>query len=232
MGITPRFVHLGYFPQAWCGMGDGSGFGLNFVDNLTLSQVMAFVWSLEGFTITTAGTVSNGTSSINAANTFALAGTGPTMTFFDNGSGSGVWTPGASPGTVWASWPANRIPRERVCAPALGANGLGNIFAISAEKTGDTESIWDMTFTLGTDPAHAGKFRIAYNLFVIFRGRTSPTDDVDIFFWHDSTGMTYSGTMTLGGITFPWYARTGGTGSPVVGTTPSLSGSSSNYTYV
>jgi len=231
---TPKFGCDGYFPQSFCGMGDGTGLGFTHLDNLTLTQVMAFAWNLESFTISTVGTATNGTSSVNAANTLTVDGSGPSATAYDRGGGSGMWTPGAAVNTAWASWPANRIPMERVCAPALVSGLLGNIYALQGNYSGlPLETFFSLFFYVGPDPSNAGKFRIYYGFNFAVTGRASPSNDVQISFSEqDFGGSVNSGTVTIGGLTFNWYAYVTGTGSPTIGTTPALSGSSSDYTYV
>lgn len=235
MSTTPRFVTLGYWPASFCGMGDGTPLGFSYLDNLTLSTVMQFAWTLESFTITTVGTASNGSSSVDAANTLTVDGSGPSATAYDRGGGSGMWTPGAASNTVWASWPANRIPKERVCAPALVSGLLGNIFALVGNYSGDSEDFFNLFFYVGPDPSNSGKYRLYYGANMAFTGRSGPSNSVQIHF-HLESGVTgspeASGTVVIGGLTFGWNAYVSGTGTVTVGTPPSLSGSSSNYTYV
>jgi hypothetical protein len=233
VSTTPYFLSVGYFPQAFCGMGDGSGLGFSYIANLSLATVMAFAWNLESFTITTVGTASNGTSSVDAANTLTVNGSGPTATAYDRGGGGGMWNSGAASNTAWASWPANRIPKERVCAPALASGLLGNIFALGGNNSGDSEDFFSLFFYVGPDPVNAGNYRIYYGFTFVFTGRTSPANHVQIsFLEYDAGGSVASGTITIGGVAFNWYGYVSGTGVPVVGTTPGLSGSSSDYTYV
>jgi hypothetical protein len=233
MSTTPRFVHIGYFPQAWCGMGDGSGASLPYVDNLTLAQAMAFVWSLENFVLDTTGSAANTFSAVDASNTFVLNAGVPFASAFDEASGGGLWNPGPGAEVPWSSWPPNRIPKERVCAPAL-SSGLGLVFSVSAVNTLNAENAFSLSFELATDPLHSGKYRMFYRFFIVFVSRFDPTNFISIVFSEvDSGGDPYSGTITIGGITFNWWSHIQSVGSaPLVGTPPSMSASSSDYTYV
>jgi hypothetical protein len=234
VSTTPYFLSVGYFPQAFCGMGDGSGLGVSYIDNLTLATVMVFAWNLEAFTITTVGTLSNGTSSVSAANSLAFSAAGATATAYDRGGATGMWTPNVAVNTVWASWPASRIPKERACAPALVSGLLGNIFAIQGNNSGSpTENFFSLFFYVGPDPINVNKYRLYHGFTFTFTGRTSPANHVQISFSDQIVGgEVSSGSITIGGISFTWYGRTSGTGVPVVGTTPSMSASSSDYTYI
>lgn len=234
MSNTPRFLHLGKWPAAFCGMGDGTGLGFEYLDNLNEADVMAFAWSTETLTITTAGTVSNGTSSANIANTMTVDGSGISATLYDEGGASGMWCPTTSVWTAWGSFPANKIPRKRACAPALISGLLGNVFAISGRlSTNPSNTFFGLSFYVGPDPVNTGKFILYYTFTFTVYGSAGGGDWVQMDFQEaDLGGSVANGSVTLGGFTFNWWAYISGTGTPAVGTTPSLTGSTSTYTYV
>lgn len=233
MGTTSSFLHIGNWPEAFCGMVDSTG-GFNYIDNLNESDVMAFAWSTETMTITTAGTVSNGTSTANIANTFTFDASGINATLYDEGGAGGMWSPTTSVWTAWNSFPPNKIPRERVCAPPLVSGEVGGIFAVSGRYSGNpSNTFFGLYFYVSPDSINIGKFKLYFGLSFTVYASAGGGDSVSLYFDdNDFGGSVANGTVTLGGFVLPWYAYISGTGTPAVGTTPSLTGSTSNYTYV
>lgn len=233
MGTTSSFLHIGNWPEAFCGMTD-SAIGFNYIDNLNESDVMAFAWSTETMTITTAGTVSNGTSTANIANTLTFDPYGINATLYDEGGASGMWCPTTSLWIPWNSFPANKTPRDRACAPELVGGRVGNIFGVEGRVSGDpTNSFFGLFFYVCPDPINLGKFKLYFGLSFTVYASAGVSDYVGIYFNDNDFGGSFAnGTVTLGGFVLPWYAYIYGTGTLAVGTTPSLTGSTSNYTYV
>jgi hypothetical protein len=223
MSTAAAFIHHRYFP--FC-VTDLSGGGYAYIDNLTLAQVMAFAWNMETFTLTTAGSATKGSASVDLSGT--ITSNSPTASLFDQGKGDGMWVPTVSSMTVWASWPSAKVPRARVCS-----SGDGLVCDFRGELSTRTTDFFRVRFFVGTDPSNSGKYRIYYSIDV-FRDDSTGGDLVAIHFVDPNTSvgsMTawQSGTITIGGLTFSWasYYTTGATPAGA-GT---LAASSSDYTY-
>lgn len=225
MSVATPFLHLGSFP--FC-VGDISGTipaTFDSIDNLTLADVMGFFWNLETLEFVTAGSASNG----NTTDCTGVASIHPVTdnTPFDEGGASGCWYGEVTSGTAWASFPAFRQPRERVCY----ASSSQNIASLSGSYiTGAFEATWSVSFRVGLDPVNSGKYVLYYEFSFDFEdvGDGGPL----IAFRNpanNSGAVLVSGTITVGGFTMNWEATDFGTSSSNTGL--DLSATSSYYTY-
>lgn len=204
--------------------------GSAYIDNLTLAQVMAFAWNLETFTLTMTGSATIGSDTAAGDNTFTLspiASAGYTHGVLNDSS---MWFGDAFAYQAFGSWPAIRQPRERVCVSAQAVPGC--LVDLHVDEIGTPAFLLEggLGFWVGTDPVNPGKYRIYYDF--IFGAYNGPSDSVRIE-WNQHSAMfsmtnIASGTMTLGGIPFPWYCHAT-TGASTTG--GGLSESSTSFTY-
>lgn len=200
----------------------------SYLDNLTLAEVMAFAWNLESFTLTPAGSVTNGSETTAAPPEITInpmAGTNVTHGEFNDGS---MWFGDSASYTTLGALPAMRTPVERICQPSQTVTGCLLDFNVGDPGT---RLGFELGFWIGTDPLNSGKYRLYYRL-------DANTDDaltqtVELYWDNSSTtpgGLdpAGSGTITIGGFNFPWYAYCS------AGDTPSgvgLTASSTSFTY-
>ena len=204
----------------------------SYVANLTLAQVMEFAWNLEDFSITTNGEATLSGVTADGDDTFTL---NPfSSSHVDKGKlqdGSMWYGDSPTTETVWASWPAQRVPRERVCNPTQAIPGC-LLSLVGNSTAGPATYALEFDFWIGIDPVNSGKFRLYYYFAVI----ANDTGSTGVFVqWTSRSlpGPVYvpwtSGTITIAGITLAWNsynsasATTSGTGA--------MTASSSSYTY-
>ncbi len=201
-----------------------SGGVYDFVDNLTRAQVMAFYWNLETFTISTAGSATNGftTSGIGNVTLNPL-----TSSSFDEGDSEGAWFGQVLGGVAFGSFPAIHTPRERVCNAYDPTHGLIGYLS-GDEAAHPLDRTFNVAFAISTDPGNAGKFRLYYHFFFDYTDGAGPSltygNPAFIF-----APILASGTFTLGGITMNWEVTDAGTSSGHSGL--NMTASSSDYTY-
>ena len=200
--------------------------GVSYVGNLTLTQVMAFGWNLKTLTISTSGSASRTTFTSDANSSFTLNPVAGTL--FTEGYAGGMMVEPMAGHTAFASWPAPRTPRERVCYNVADGSGMLYI-SLRIPPTTFDEATGFITFILGTDPSNAGKYRIYYNF--DFRFVSDPLAYAQMMFNNISLPSFYtaitSGTITISGISFNWFSAYYGT-SYTGGT---MSATSSDFTY-
>jgi hypothetical protein len=224
MTTAVGFASLSPFPFCPSDV-SGSLTAFSHIDNLTLTQVMQFAWNLENFTITRTGTGTRGAATANPGGTFTFNAI--TDTKGTKGAGAGMmlaYLP--PPETAWASWPATRAPRARVCYQSTGFNGQ-ILFMDMVDASGDFYG--EIQFYVGTDPVNSGKYRIYYS-FEFSETKTVGADNVtmrftDPGFTADTTIAT--GTFTIGAHSFSYRSSYDGTSS----TGGTMSATTSDYTY-
>ena len=205
MSTTQHFKYHQAFP--FCA---GTGFfptGFT-ADNLSLSDAMALTWNIETCTISFTGTVEHTTPHyvLNGSTTIVLDPFSVSSPF-DNGTnnpGNMCFGP-AFFGSSFASFPNINEPYQRVCNYGGAAPGL--IFSVAAGDTTRVGNLAQFSLRIYTDPIHAGKYQAVIIIFVeqfydpgvINMGiRFSTTDS-------GPTDLIGSGTITLWGISVPWY---------------------------
>lgn len=204
MSVAARFKFAEAFP--FC-VEDISGVvpaNSSFIANLTLAEIMSFAWNLETLTITTAGTATVGALVADAAGDLCINPWSSTR--FDEGStNDGMWFGEGVPTTALGSLPAIRDPDSRVCvlgSPASGAV-MDILFSLSTARAGGNIRLY-----VGTDPVNSGRYRLYY--FILYLFSDPATETIDLFFANYTpiagTDTAGSGTITLGGLTFNWYA--------------------------
>lgn len=216
MSTAARFV----FPQSFpfCPADISGSVSAPYVDNLSLSDAMAFFWNFETFGFDTSGSNTRNGTTLDATMDFDLSPIGSTV--FDEArmAASCAWYGSSFGFTSFGSFPDIRDPIARVCQS--GANG--RLLGIESDlTTGGANMNW--SFWLGTDPSNAGKHRI-YCTFLISRSATSP--EVLEVSWSENNSVpaNYSalnnGTFTISGLTFPYYsiARSDGGATATGGT--------------
>lgn len=224
MSTAAPFVSIGSFP--WCVTDLGSGGTANFIDNLTLDQVMAFYWNIETISFTTSGTST--ASSATAGGTFTTAINPASSGFFTRGfvSGGG-WFTVVSGNTALASFPAINQPMDRCCLA-----GGQNLVVDMGMDNGDGQSQMSLELLIGTDSGNVGKYRLYY--FFIFDYYKQVGSDTAEIRWCNpalSFGSFISiatGTFSISGLTFNYKCgKLTGTSS----TGGTMTASSSSFTY-
>jgi hypothetical protein len=202
----------------------GTGTDFDYVGNLTLAEVMALFWNLETFTIETAGTITDAGGSAGGATSLTLNPIAGTP--WDEGYSEGAWYDFGTV-TAFASWPAFRAPRDRICHDYAATPGA--IASIDVADSGGNGSAF-LDLALSTDPSNAGKYRLYYRFqFVPARTGSSPPT---LTFSNPASNLATaiaSGTFAIGGITLNWEAN-----DQDAGTTPAgldMTASSSDFTY-
>lgn len=231
MSTATRFKYIRPFP--FCVADQSayfSGGRFDYVGNLTLTQVMAFYWNLETFTITTTGFASsdNTTSCGGLIVLFPVSSSAP----FDQGGAEGVWYGEVVAPTAFGSFSALTSPRERVCTPGSLDYAHGFFAGLSGEDSGNIANNFSLSFAISTDPDNTGKYRLYYNLRIDYEDDSPPEGGPLIRFYNpneDSGTVLASGTFTIGGITMNWECSDFGTSGSHSGL--GLSATSSDYTY-
>lgn len=203
--------------------------GAAHLDDLTLSQVMAFAWNLEACTLTTTG------SSTLAGNTadgdISLTLNPPFSSEMENGvlNDGSMWFGNAFSVLPWASWPSIRQPVERICNPVQTV--AGTLLDLYAYNTGTLHTEASIAFWVGTDPVNSGKYRLYYYISITSDDLVLGTTQIKWSHEASISGMTAfnSGTITIGGLTFNWYSfyTSGSTPSG----TGAMTASSTLFTY-
>lgn len=204
-----------------------------YTGNLTLAEVMAFAWNLETFTITTTGTATSNSLTADGGGYFTLspiasdrmdhAGLEDQSLWFDATVGSEV---------AFASFPNILKPRSRVCARTSTLLNIDStiLFLYVRDNLSSIVAQLEIGFWLSTDPSNSGKYRIYFLMGFVYKDPTTST--VALTFSDRTAGggetNITSGTMTIGGISFPWYAnKTSGVSHSGVG----FSVTSTSFTY-
>jgi hypothetical protein len=204
----------------------------DYIDNLALSDVMAFYWNTENFAFTTTGTATVGVSTANGTGTTTLNPVGSTI--FDRGGFiDGGWYPVVTTATLWASWPAMKQPLERVCAeqllgPGIVARWLGDL------STNGGIGGFQFIFLIAIDPVNAGKYRLYYQFLVEYTAPPAAPDSAVIRWANPLIAaigpytVVASGTFSFNGLTFDYVcSKTAGASS--TGGTMSATGSLFTY---
>lgn len=200
-----------------------------YVDNLTLTQVMAFAWNLETFTLSTTGTATVGADVAYGDMSFTLQPIFSGEMENAESVDGGMWFGDAFAGMATTSWPDILQPKERICRATTAVNGC--LLDLYAYNTGTLHHQLEAKFWIGTDPGNAGKFRLYYE--IGYDARDLGPGTTAIFWTNESAapgGMTSitSGTITIAGITLNWYSNKT-TGASHTGGT--MSASSTSFTY-
>jgi hypothetical protein len=227
MSTAPRFIFPGSFP--FC-VEEIAGFDshASHIANLTLAEAMAFAWNIETLTITTAGTATFGALVSNASADLCINAWSSSRFDIAALNDAGMWFGAAVAETALGSLPAIRQPRGRVCDP--GPANVGCLMDLGFALSTDERAFGILGFWVGTDPINSGKYRLYYRYSIWFSDPTTQT--IDLNFTNESTnvGMSSagSGTLTIGGFSFDWYAfrTTAATPSGI-----SMSASSGSFTY-
>lgn len=189
--------------------------GTSYLDNLTLAEVMDFAWNLETFTLTSAGSATDGTYTADGSMNFTLAPIASSRFDVGNLEDGSMWYGDAFGDTSLGSWPSIREPRDRVCHPTQTVTGC--LFQSLGEDTGGSSAVYEVGFWVGTDPSNAGRYRLYYDFsLAAFDG---PSSEVGIRFTNVSSiggySVVNSGTFTIGTLSFNWYCHisTGASGA-------------------
>lgn len=233
MSVATAFRFAEAFPFCVTDISGSVPGGFNYIDNLTLADIMPFAWNLEDFEIITEGSVDYGGGIVadgnSTTNIYPM-----TSDRFDTGStGGDMFFGDPLTAVLFGSWPAIRQPLERVCPPSTASiNGalldFGGVYS-----TDPGEANCEFGLLIGTDPVNAGKYRLYYELDCNFSDPL--TESVNL--WYKSlpmgSGMTTwnSGTFTIAGLTFEWYSGYSNTGSPSLTGTGTVTASSTVFTY-
>jgi len=202
-----------------------------YIDDLTLAQVMEFAWNLENVELTTNGDIDygggvtidgNSVTQINpmTSDRFAVGSQGGNMFFGDPLTAISL-----------SSWPAIRQPNERVCQPSsVSINGaLLDFYAVSSPDPNLAGC--DFVLAVGTDPVNSGKYRLYY--FISLKFTDEPSESTDLVFETRpplGTGVAWdSGTITIAGFTIDWYSSYSPGGTP--SGTGALTATSLSFTY-
>lgn len=227
MSVATPFKSLTVFPYD---LATGRVY-LDVVDNLTLAQVMAFYWNLETFSLTFSGTLSRSGESYNFGNN--LYAFSPSSTFFNEGKfyrGSLFPDESTSFVSLGSLSSAAVAPRARVAAET-------NYWGLNFRKvdTGDDLSgDAEVFFSIGHDLVNTGKYVVNY-VFEITLSRWFDTLARSLRVYFLSPGVTVggtvanTGTVTIGGIAFPWQCEY--EGSPTTISGGSMSATSTSFTY-
>jgi hypothetical protein len=240
---TPKFNYAGLFPVCPIPNPSPSNWD-SYIDNLDISQVMPFFWSLESFTLTTVGTVTTvapdphpGTANYGFSFVLNPMSCSAVFDLAQIYSGGFFFGKDAAQG-AFSGMPLGRIPRARVCGPTGPSISALDVFYAFLFNSSNFSCFANLAFAIGTDPVNGGKFRIYSTIKIDCR----PASGGGLMLWqtippaggYSSWISITNGTLVIGGITFPWYSsyRAGG-GSPVATYTGgTLSATSLNYTYV
>ncbi len=199
-----------------------SGGVYDYAGNLSLTQVMAFYWDLETFTITTAGSISGGSGFTSGIGSVTLNPIGGSP--FNRGTTEGAWFGQLLTNTVWASFPTFLVPRSRVCNsynPSAGFVGY-----LSGDQSTHTANNFTVGFAISTDPSNAGKYRLYYSV------RFDFVTGASLRFVNPAgnTGRVLaSGSYSISGISLNWQATDFSTATSSSGL--SVSATSGSYTY-
>ncbi len=243
MSVATAFKHHRAFP--FCPPLPTGTFTFDIVDNLTLAEVMAFYWKLEGaaFTFAATGDVFNGSTHTYSAAT-GTVGIGPpqrTGNFANLDSwhyAGAIARPAA--GTAFSDLPATTTaPRDRVCAGSL-------ILDAAHSYTGDASAVgfphtFRMEFWVKRSGTFANRYAIEYR-FLIAAGNFYSGGTYACIAWINtsygsaaSSTLLYinSGFFTLGGILFPWGCYGNSYTSPlsVTYTGGTMTCTSTNYSF-
>lgn len=205
----------------------------NHVDNLTLSEAMAFAWNLETFTLTTSGTCTNGVRTNDGAMSLCVAPFS-SSTRFNRSSlqDNCMWYGDSFAETLFASWPDIRQPIERVCLSAQSVAGcLIDTAPLGPSGGGFNNVSGNLAFWIGTDPVNSGKYRIYY---IIFMESNDSIDGSTSIAWFDKSALTgftsfNSGSVTICGQVFSYWAFRANSSISAIGGT--MSASSGSFTY-
>ena len=226
MSTATAFKSIGYFPFCVTDV-SGSSTTWDYVDNLTLTQVMAFYWNLETLSLSTTGTATVGAATADGTQTTDLNPVA--STHYTRGSADqGGWFPAFADTRTFASWPAFTEPMERVCNDQTTPGAFVRISMDVAVGS----SFLSLSFKVGTDPVNSGKYRI-YCFFILSYAASSGSDNAEIR-WQNlnvsTAGFTAitTGTFTVLGHTFSYRSLKTVGASHTDGT---MSASSSSYTY-
>lgn len=230
MSSSSRFVSVGHFP--WCLSSVAAGDGV--VSNLTLAQVMEFWWNLETFTLTFTGTLTDRSGMLTYDFGQTLTAFPPSSTANETALTEGKFYqaslfPAASSFVALASLPQSPVaPRDRVCS-ADALFGLYFREPISANK-------WvELFFRVFTDATNSGKYAIQYEIDVNFAKNDGGRHVGCVFLqpgvWGAGTPPDNTGSMTIGGISFPWEFYVAHSDGPDTFTGGTLSATSTSFTY-
>lgn len=177
------------------------------LDNLSLADVMGFAWNLETFTLTSAGSATDGTYTADGSMNLTLAPIASSRFDIANLYDGSMWYGATFGDTALGSWPSIRQPIERVCEESQTINGC--LFHSFGEAIPGPDATFEIGFWVGTDPVNSGKYRLYY--YFAMTGYAGPSASVAIRFTNLSSyagyTVTNSGTFTIGLFTFPWYCH-------------------------
>lgn len=216
----------------------------DWVRNLTLTQVMAFFWNLETFTLTTAASVSATGYSGTANGTFTLSPLAVSGDWTEDFFGANNTPPVSVNGWIEVDGTTAELafgdvstqPRERVCHQPL-FKGAVALYLLGQDTRGSDYSYCYFDLIVARDSVNAGKYAIGHYMladFPIFDVSGTPTPSgYHLGFSTRLTAGFGSGTFTLGGITFPYhFGTTLPSGTPgYTATGGTVTATSSNYTY-
>lgn len=229
MSTATAFVHPRSFPFCPSDISGSVPGNATYVDNLTLTQAMAFAWNLETFTLTTSGNVTYTPGPLIAdGNSYftlsPIASDRYTQAVSNNFS---MWFGAAFAYLAFGSWPAILQPKSRVCSGSPAVNGtLLDINFEGGAGVGESE----IGFWIGTDPINSGKFRIYYVIILAYQDAGTQTVTMK---WDNRSGLSdliNSGSITIAGISFDWYCyKDPATSTTFTGGT--LTATSTSFTY-
>lgn len=213
MSTATRFGAIGPFPSC---VPEHSP-GIAYVGGLSLSDVMAFFWNIETFTLTTSVSVSLKAT----AGATPPAGTGYSIAASGNVVASpagvtGSWSPATNyvrtlgamfTGVSSAIGATSCQPKNRVCSSTLSPSYL--IFATSASGSGSPPPRFEVSFNIVQDPTTAGLYAVEYEV----SGTNSTSHDGAtlqvVFGAYSPAGgpgvLINSGSFTVAGISFPYW---------------------------
>jgi hypothetical protein len=231
MSTATAFRYPRSFPFCVADISGSISSQFEYVDNLSLADVMGFFWNLETLEFVTSGSAT-GPNTTNCAGLFSINPV-TSNTPCVEGRAYGYWYGEVTSNTAWSSFPAFRQPVGRVCYgysdPAVQLMSYLEGFYFAA---GVFEAYAGVSFRVGLDPVNAGKYVLYYAFSFEFEDLTVEDGGPYIVFSNPSGNagaVLASGTISVGGFTMGWEATDFGTASSHTGL--GLSASSSYFTY-
>lgn len=186
----------------------------DYIDGLTLAEAMAFYWNLEDVTFNFVATI------------FGTSGGGSPITknatgyFTVSGLGSDLWDAVSYYGGGWHGYGygsgLTRQPRERVCVdvfpgvPPFAPPTPEYAATVLALGHSSLAHVGNVEFYIGTNPAVPSVYRIYYSMKFKISTGTVPGAGINFYsnaFSAEGWTPITSGTMTIGGVIFPWYSE-------------------------
>lgn len=230
MSVATAFRFAEAFPFCVTDISGSVPGSYEYLDDLTLAQVMEFAWNLENFELTTEGDLDYGGGITVDGNSVTEINPMTSDRLAVGSQGGSMFFGEPLTAVALSSWPPIRQPNERVCEPSgVSINGALLDFAATSSPDPGTAQC-EFGFLVGTDPVNAGKYRLYYFLSFHFSDELTESTDLN-FETRPLVGLTAwnSGTITIAGLTFDWYSAY--SGSPSVTGTGTLTATSQSFTY-